>query len=1520
VRIDGSGSPNISSAAFEISTTSGPIYRVRNNIFSNFTGAQTSPAAHYSWVSTSNTTIGPAGSISNFNDLFISNPTQGFIGRGSSLDFATLAAWQSAMTQDASSISANPSFASATDLHLTGASPAIDTGTTLGPITTDIDNETRPNGPAYDIGADEFYPAPGNFQFSATAYSGIEGSAANLVINRVGGSSGPVTVDITFADVTATGGPLCGGPDYINFGGTVTVPFADGQTTATFGVPLCTDPISPEPPETFTATLNNPTGGAGLGSPTTATVTINDLPPPFAGTYTVGTSGTYPSLTNPGGIFEAINLAGTSGPVTIEIVSDLPGETGTHPLNQHPHPITVKSNGPLHTVSGNAAAGMIRLNGADNVTFDGTVGGSGMFLRFRNINTSAPTFVFVNDATSNIIRNSFVESANTSTTSGTIVFSTSTGTLGNSNNSIIDSHIRDRSDASGVPANAVYSSGSASAPNSANTISGCEVFNFTNSGVLVSATGAGNGWVINPSSFYQTASRTTPLTGISIQGGSGHSIINNSIGGSAPGAGGAHLATSSTFRGIDLTVGTLTPTSVQGNVIRNIRSTVTGFTASYGIFVQAGRVDLGTVTGNTIGSSVFAERFEINGDSYGIRVISTSTVNVVNNTVRNFQTTSSPSTGQFYFGMSIEGTGGTHTVLNNTIRDVSNASVPDGTFSTQTIGLLVLATGVQTVRGNTILNIGSTSTTAPTANNNRIWGAILSGTAVGTVFEKNRISNIFGSSAGTGARADIITGLQSQSSANGTYSNNMIETDGGASPSQRSIFGVLDLSAGPAASNYYFNSVNVYGTAAGANNTYAFNRNNTAVVNLRNNIFSNKRSGGTGFHVAIANTNASPSGWSSSASDFNLLFNVDNSHIAQWLGSAGTNNRTLAVFQTDTGGDANSFIGNPLFVSDSDLHLQASSPAINAGIPISGITDDIDNDTRPQGPAYDIGADEFVLATYTVGGTVSGLVGTGLVLQNNGGDNLTITANGPFTFATALPDLSPYNVTVLTQPTGPAQVCTVTNGSGTISGANVTNVQVTCVTVQWPLTVSLAGTGSGTVTSSPAGISCPGTCTANFNDSTLVTLTPTASIGSVFAGWSGDCTGMGPCTVNMTAARNVTATFNLLPQVQFAATTFQDDESQSATITVTRSVDLTGVSSVDVTLTDNTATGGAACTSGVDYINPGTVTLNFGIGVSSQSFNVTLCGDTLNEPLETVDLALTNPVNAFIVPPSTAVLNINDTANQWRNPGVITINDGGIAGPYPSTITVTGAPTSIGSIRVTLYDVYHNFPDDINVLLVHPDGVRTYVLMADAGGPAPGIPNTAPVTLTFSDLPNPVVPDSTAPTTGKYLPTTWEPVGSFPGGAPPAPYPTPGNAPVSGRTVVNTLFGAFGLSDGNGVWSLYIVDDDGVAAPFGPESVGGEVLGGWGIELLPPTNTAVTVSGRVMTPDGVGLRNAVVTMTDSFGIVRQVTTSSLGYYTFADVPVGETYVMSVSSRRYRFTPRLVPVVDTLTDVDFIGQE
>jgi subtilisin family serine protease len=103
--------------------------------------------------------------------------------------------------------------------------------------------------------------------------------------------------------------------------------------------------------------------------------------------------------------------------------------------------------------------------------------------------------------------------------------------------------------------------------------------------------------------------------------------------------------------------------------------------------------------------------------------------------------------------------------------------------------------------------------------------------------------------------------------------------------------------------------------------------------------------------------------------------------------------------------------------------------------------------------------------TYTIGGTVTGLSGTGLVLQLNGGSSVTVAANATtFTFATALGGSATYAVTVSTQPTNPSQTCTVANGSGTVGSASVINVSVSCMTTRFTIGGTVSGlTGTGLV-------------------------------------------------------------------------------------------------------------------------------------------------------------------------------------------------------------------------------------------------------------------------------------------------------------------------------------------------------------------------------------------------------------------------------------------------------------------------
>jgi len=152
---------------------------------------------------------------------------------------------------------------------------------------------------------------------------------------------------------------------------------------------------------------------------------------------------------------------------------------------------------------------------------------------------------------------------------------------------------------------------------------------------------------------------------------------------------------------------------------------------------------------------------------------------------------------------------------------------------------------------------------------------------------------------------------------------------------------------------------------------------------------------------------------------------------------------------------------------------------------------------------------------YTIGGTVSGLSGT-VVLKNNAGDNLSLAANGAFTFATALASGAAYNVTIATQPSG--QTCSVSNGSGN-AAANVTNVAVTCTTNTYTIGGTLSGVvgtvvlqnnaGSNLSLSANGGFTFNGTVTSGAAYSVTVLTQPSGQTCSV-------SNGSGAATANVT--------------------------------------------------------------------------------------------------------------------------------------------------------------------------------------------------------------------------------------------------------------------------------------------------------------------------------------------------------------------------------------------------------------------
>jgi len=113
-------------------------------------------------------------------------------------------------------------------------------------------------------------------------------------------------------------------------------------------------------------------------------------------------------------------------------------------------------------------------------------------------------------------------------------------------------------------------------------------------------------------------------------------------------------------------------------------------------------------------------------------------------------------------------------------------------------------------------------------------------------------------------------------------------------------------------------------------------------------------------------------------------------------------------------------------------------------------------------------------------------------------------------------------------------VCVATDCTHSVTGSR--SYQTSCSQVDgqcgyvtaYALSVSKSGTGSGTVTSNPSGINCGTDCSENYTPGTSVTLTASPAAGSTFAGWSGACSGIGICTLSMSANQSVTATFDVI--------------------------------------------------------------------------------------------------------------------------------------------------------------------------------------------------------------------------------------------------------------------------------------------------------------------------------------------------------------------------------------------------------
>jgi hypothetical protein len=291
----------------------------------------------------------------------------------------------------------------------------------------------------------------------------------------------------------------------------------------------------------------------------------------------------------------------------------------------------------------------------------------------------------------------------------------------------------------------------------------------------------------------------------------------------------------------------------------------------------------------------------------------------------------------------------------------------------------------------------------------------------------------------------------------------------------------------------------------------------------------------------------------------------------------------------------------------------------------------------------------------------------------------------------------------------------------------------------------------------------------------------------------------------------------------------------AATTTVVSSAPNPSTTGTLVTFTATVTSSGSPVTSGTVTFTEGATTLaaNVALNLSGQA-SFTKSNFAEGNHIVT---ATYNGVAAFNTSSGSVNHRVNNattaSGSSYCNTGPITVNalPTAVATPYPSNIFLTGAPTHVVNVTATLKNVTHQFPDDMDVLLVGPAG-QNLVLLSDAGlgtGPTFGADN---VTVNFDDgAPGQLAqatPWGSAGSTVSSKPVDYTPLGNI-DTFPSAPAPS-----------ASTALSTFNATNPNGTWSLYVVSDG------APDT--GSIAGGWCLnftfDTTPPAVSIVQAASQ----------------------------------------------------------------------------
>lgn len=382
-----------------------------------------------------------------------------------------------------------------------------------------------------------------------------------------------------------------------------------------------------------------------------------------------------------------------------------------------------------------------------------------------------------------------------------------------------------------------------------------------------------------------------------------------------------------------------------------------------------------TVTNNIVGNATL-NNMRIgtlgtttgNGIVRGILNSNAGTISITGNTVRNLIQNSNNALALF---RGIEVQNGAITLTGNTLYNISANGTSVSVATVEGAGILI-STSVPNIIAdqNTIYNLSVTNSTV--SSGITVMGIYLSSNSNGVTITRNKMYGFSNASTSTSTTVPgTVAGIYLRDAVIDNpviVANNMISF-GSEQSTNTAFIGIwnqIESITGYTARIYY-NTINIIGAvSSGAQPSFCYYRGNftnafnNPAVDIKNNIFTNSRSGGTGKHYAISNsypaTLSSASGWGTNASDYNVL-NANASTIAYWSGD-----QTFEGWKAASAGDSYSLSGVAITYVDSasDLHLvtTANSAVDGKGTPIAMVTNDHDSQIR-NATTPDIGADEF---------------------------------------------------------------------------------------------------------------------------------------------------------------------------------------------------------------------------------------------------------------------------------------------------------------------------------------------------------------------------------------------------------------------------------------------------------------------------------------------------------------------------------------------------------------------------------